>query len=226
MASAREGDGEQKKLTAQGIARNLQHKFNEAGENRSQWRKQLGENLERKEIHIFLIVLLLIDLAAVIYDVLETIHSKAEDVNQLKSLLALCYNDKAACAAFHPSTTSPVSFYISITILLIFLVNVILLLLAWGWTFFLHFGYVLDFVVVVVAIALEFCADEEAAGIIAIATLWRIVRVMHGIFEVTDEKFEAELKEVEERVDRLEELHKADVGKLRALQTVQLLHRN
>lgn len=196
-------------------ARRLQNKFKAATDRRPRWAKRLGEFLERKEVHILLIVLLLIDLAAVTWDVITAIAHKTADIRQLKLLLELCKGDAAACGAFSPTEGSEFTFYVSIIILAIFLLNVVLLLVAWGWTFFLHPGYVIDFVVVVVAIVLELAREGDATVILAVATLWRIVRVMHGIFEVADESFEAELKQVEARVEQLEAMHRADMQSLR-----------
>lgn len=211
-ADARQGSSSRVKAAARGI----QRKFKEAADNRAAWRKRLADFLERKEVHILLIVLLLIDLAAVTWDVITSISHKTADIRQLRGLLALCKGDVAACDAFAPTEGSDLSFYVSITILVLFLANVVALLAAWGWTFFLHPGYVVDFVVVVVAIVLELAKDADATVILAVATLWRIVRVMHGIFEVADESFERELGRVEARVEALEALHRRDMESLRS----------
>eukprot|EP00271_Cylindrocystis_brebissonii_P005372 TRINITY_DN17386_c0_g1_i1.p1 TRINITY_DN17386_c0_g1~~TRINITY_DN17386_c0_g1_i1.p1 ORF type:complete len:287 (+),score=76.04 TRINITY_DN17386_c0_g1_i1:295-1155(+) len=199
------------------LAQKTHEHFETAKEKRSPWQKNLGESLEAKEVHFFLISLLLIDLAAVVYDILEMLHSKAEDANFCLELLSLCKDNPAACDDFHSAGHSDFSFYVSMFILVMFLLNIIGLFIAWGHTFFMHPGYVLDLIVVLTAIILETSFDNDTAGLLAILTMWRLVRVMHGIFEVTDETFEAELKGVEGKLSSLEDLHKKDEAELKSL---------
>ena len=70
---------------------------------------------------------------------------------------------------------------ISLTILYVFLTQQIGLLIAFDVQFFTHPLYILDLVVVVVAICLEHAIHSDAAGLIIIVAIWRIIRVFHGL---------------------------------------------
>ena len=57
------------------------------------------------------------------------------------------------------------------------------------------------------------------SGLLAVLTLWRIVRVMHGIFEVADESFQSEIDKIEARVHELEQQHDMDKKEMSELQS-------
>lgn len=56
------------------------------------------------------------------------------------------------------------------------------LIIAFGWRFFTHVGYILDLVVVPTSLCLELFVSD-AAGLLVILRLWRLVRVAHGVYE-------------------------------------------
>jgi hypothetical protein len=102
------------------------------------------------------------------------------------------------------------TYWISIVILVILMVNVLALVVANGTAFFRNPLYLLDFVVVSTALGLEIMLDADTAGLIIILTLWRIVRVAHGIFEVTDEAWEKNIHQLESQVKRVQDAYDRD----------------
>eukprot|EP00850_Spirogloea_muscicola_P000905 SM000003S11150 [mRNA] locus=s3:1218461:1219498:- [translate_table: standard] len=172
--------------------------------------------LESKPVHLAIVGLLLVDLCAVVADILQSLHGKAEDLHRCVRYLADC---PGQCHGhFHERHHSEAAFYISIAVLSVLAANIAALLVAFGAGFFLHPGFVLDLVVVAVALGLEVSLSTDTAGLLAVLTLWRIVRVAHGIFEVTDETFEAELREVGDKVAAAEAMHCDDLNRLQAQQ--------
>ncbi|KAH9290767.1 hypothetical protein KI387_034884 [Taxus chinensis] len=167
---------------------------------RASWRIRLGEFLESTPVHVGTLILLLIDLLATAVDILKTLHNKSHDLNSCTSLLESCH----CVDHFERSESLEFLFWVGIVILCLLLLNVGGLLVAFGASFFGHPGYVLDLVVLSTALCLEIFLDAQTAGLLVILTLWRIVRVAHGIFEVTDEAMESEIHNIETQFEALE----------------------
>lgn len=184
----------------------------EGGAGRAEWRVSLGEALESTTTHVIIVALLLTDLLATAIDILKEIHTTHADLDACIERLA-----SGGCPSEFQRTEAPWEWlsYVGIAILCVLLLNVLALLLAFGAAFFKHAGYVLDAVVVVTALYLEVFLAADTAGLLVILTLWRIVRVAHGIFEVTDEAWDKEVKDVEERVARVEAARNRDLELLR-----------
>src|SRR5690606_1784557 len=74
---------------------------------------------------------------------------------------------------------------ISIGILWVFAIEVVLLLIAFDLAFFLHPLYIMDAVIVGVALFIElYLQDVLVASLLIVLRLWRVVRVVHGIIMV------------------------------------------
>eukprot|EP00249_Psilotum_nudum_P013498 c24365_g1_i1 orf=143-952(+) len=184
----------------------------DAGEDaRASWRKKLGGALETTVVHATIVGLLLIDLLATAIDILKTLQNKSRDLGECVALVEECH----CTTHFERSESWEFLYWISITILSILALNVLGLLLAFGVSFFKHPGYVLDLVVVITALCLELLLDAETASLLVVLNLWRIVRVAHGIFEVTDEAWEKEIHELELQIETVEAAQKEDVELLR-----------
>mmetsp|Transcript_17143 Transcript_17143/g.28385 ORF Transcript_17143/g.28385 Transcript_17143/m.28385 type:complete len:129 (-) Transcript_17143:208-594(-) len=89
--------------------------------------------------------------------------------------------------------------YASLAILLLFVVDNMLLLIANGGEFFKNPFYVLDMIVVFLAIIFETVLSRALAGaVVIVARFWRFLRIGHGVFETThhtvEEKFEKKFK--------------------------------
>lgn len=163
---------------------------------RAPWRKRLSAILEATWFHAAIVLLLVIDLAAVGTDILKTVHAKSADLNECVEYLETC----TCVGHFERREEWPWTYWTSIAILSILLLNVAALIVAFGRAFFLHPLYVLDLVVVSAALVLELTLHKDTAGVIIVITLWRIVRVAHGIFEVTDEAWENDIHRLETQV--------------------------
>ncbi|KAG0618770.1 hypothetical protein M758_4G090900 [Ceratodon purpureus] len=164
---------------------------------RAPWRKRIAGVLESTWFHVAVVVLLAVDLTAVAIDILKTIHIKSADLNDCVALVEAC----TSCVGhFERREEWKWSYWISIVILGLLLLNVFGLIVAFGRAFFLHPLYVLDLIVVSTALGLEIGLHTDTAGVIIVITLWRIVRVAHGIFEVTDEAWEKDIHRLESQV--------------------------
>ena len=118
------------------------------------WQWKLGTVLEGSKVQIFAVLLLVVDVTIVMVQLgLEGIFPKcAEDVhvvNVLEHLLG----------------------WISLTILLLFALELVLLLLAFYVYFFFHPLYVLDFLIISISLGLEFGVDEESIQGVAVALI-------------------------------------------------------
>lgn len=182
------------------VIRWWQHLLPLQGRQRAQWRKRLGEFLESTPVHIGTLILLLIDLMATAVDLLKTLHNKSRDLNHCTALLESCQ----CVSQFERSQSIEFLYWVGIVILSLLLVNVGGLLVSFGFSFFCHPGYVLDLLVLTTALCLEIFLDAQTAGLLVILNLWRIVRVAHGIFEVTDDAMESEIHNIEEQFEALQ----------------------
>lgn len=182
------------------VIRWWQHLLPVQGRQRAQWRKRLGEFLESTPIHVGTLILLLIDLMATAVDLLKTLHNKSRDLNHCTALLESCQ----CVSQFERSQSFEFLYWVGIVILSLLLLNVGGLLVAFGASFFCHPGYVLDLLVLTTALCLEIFLDAETAGLLVILNLWRIVRVAHGIFEVTDDAVESEVHNIEVQFESLQ----------------------
>jgi len=182
------------------VIRWWQHLLPVQGRRRAQWRKRLGEFLESTPVHVGTLILLLIDLMSTAVDLLKTLHNKSRDLNSCTTLLESCQ----CVSQFERSQSIEFLYWVGIVILTLLLFNVGGLLVAFGFSFFCHPGYVLDLLVLTTALCLEIFLDAQTAGLLVILNLWRIVRVAHGIFEVTDEAMESEIHNIEVQFEDLQ----------------------
>lgn len=182
------------------VIRWWQHLLPVQGRQRAQWRKRLGEFLESTPIHVGTLILLLVDLMSTAVDLLKTLHNKSRDLNHCTALLESCQ----CVSQFERSQSFEFLYWVGIVILSLLLLNVGGLLVAFGVSFFCHPGYVLDLLVLTTALCLEIFLDAETAGLLVILNLWRIVRVAHGIFEVTDDAMESEVHNIEVQFESLQ----------------------
>jgi len=86
----------------------------------------------------------------------------------------------------------------SFAIIIIFALEIVLLLIGMGSSFFCNFFYVLDFVVVGTTIAFDFIFHEGAEdNILIILRMWRFVRIIHGVYaaEFEDNEMKEKVKE-------------------------------
>lgn len=87
----------------------------------------------------------------------------------------------------------------SLTILGFFQAEAFMNMNASGRFLFEFYGHFLDCIIIPVSIALEFLLQGGAASLLIMLRLWRLVRIMHGVFTADEEKDEGEEKERESK---------------------------
>ncbi|CAJ1810958.1 unnamed protein product [Sphenostylis stenocarpa] len=165
--------------------------------NRASWRTHLAIFLDSTWVHVFTISLLIVDL------IITTL--------ELSSSLVSCerHISSAAEQCFH---------WIGIGILSFLLAKTMALLVGLGSSFFQHVGYVLDGVVVIGAIFLEAFVVRKGGGLLVVVSLWRVIRVLESVFELSDEAIEAQIAGIvcqfealkEENIRLLEVIYEKD----------------
>merc|ERR1719373_784714 len=80
-------------------------------------------------------------------------------------------------------------------------------MIAFGWDFFHHFGHVLDGIVIPVSIILEFVIGSSGELLIIVRS-WRLLRIVHGIYETQSSKGEAMKHKVLEAQNQLKDVEK------------------
>uniref|UniRef100_A0A803LTE7 Uncharacterized protein n=1 Tax=Chenopodium quinoa TaxID=63459 RepID=A0A803LTE7_CHEQI len=63
-----------------------------------------------------------------------------------------------------------------------------------GRAFFENLGYVVDGVVVVVALVLELALARVGGGLLVVVSLWRVVRAVESVFELSDDAIQAKVE--------------------------------
>ncbi|MCL7044622.1 hypothetical protein MKW94_007075 [Papaver nudicaule] len=150
------------------------------GKKRAPWRVCLGELIESTPVHIASLVLLLIDLVLTVLDISTSLVSckvKKDEENE----------------AFH---------WIGIAILSVLTLKVLVSVVAWGTAFFKRPGNVVDGVVVTSALILEL-VKENWAGLLVVVSIWRVVRVVESVFELSDEAIEAKIEGIQRQFEDL-----------------------
>lgn len=74
-----------------------------------------------------------------------------------------------------------------------------------GRSFFGRPGCVVDGVVVVVALVLEVATELKGGGMIMVASLWRVVRVVESAFELSDDAIERKIEGIVRELERMKE---------------------
>lgn len=139
------------------------------------------------------------EIICVILGISFEIQSLSSELDDYEDLVDSCQEEiltpsSAGVAACDPEDMGKefydraerVVFWISVVILLIFLLEGIILFVTKPLRFFYDKGKMLDFVVVVISLTFELVfASSNAGGLIAIIRVWRFVRISHGVHEET-----------------------------------------
>lgn len=127
------------------------------------WRHELGECLEHKSVYRPITALLLIDVGFIFAEfIIHDYHFIDMD------------------------WPHEVGYYIkctSLSILVIFQIESILTLIAFGLKFFSNPGFILDAIVIPVSILMETVLTADGASLLVVLRFWRLVRIAHGIYE-------------------------------------------
>lgn len=141
------------------------------------WRMYLVNVLESPQAHIIIIFLLVIDLAISIIELISSFtptSCKNIEGNKLEAL-------------YH---------CIGVSILGLLFLKTIVLCVGLGRSFFEKPGYVVDGVIVGVALVLEVVIAKVGGGLLVVVSLWRVVRAVESVFELSDEAIQAKIEEV------------------------------
>ncbi|RDX63547.1 Voltage-gated hydrogen channel 1, partial [Mucuna pruriens] len=152
--------------------------------NRAPWRTRVANFLDSTRVRVFTVSLLIIDLIITILELSSSLVSCEQNMN---NVIEQCFH------------------WIGIGILSLLLVKTMALLVGLGSSFFQHVGYVIDGVVVIGAIVLEGFVVREGGGLLVVVSLWRVIRVVESVFELSDEAIEAQIAGIVCQFDALKE---------------------
>ncbi|XP_055812034.1 uncharacterized protein LOC129881947 [Solanum dulcamara] len=155
---------------------------------KQQWRTNLTKFLESTPLRIFTIVLLIIDL---VFTSLE-----------LSSSLISCPQNRTTK---NQETEEVWYHWAGIGILGLLVLKSVGLVVGLGCAFFRRPGYLLDGIVVMVALFLEAYLEKNGGGLLVVVSLWRVVRVVESAFELSDEAIEAQIEEIVCQFEELKE---------------------
>ncbi|XP_047174140.1 voltage-gated hydrogen channel 1 [Vigna umbellata] len=160
---------------------------------RAAWRTHLANFLDSTWLHVFTILLLIADL------IITTL--------ELSSSLVCCERRISSVAeeCFH---------WIGIGILSFLVAKTMGLMVGLGCSFFQHVGYVVDGVVVIGAIILEGFVVGRGGGFLVVVSLWRFIRVVESVFELSDEAIEAQIAGI---ISQFEALREENIRLLEAI---------
>lgn len=83
--------------------------------------------------------------------------------------------------------------WIGIGILSLLSAKTIAMLVGLGFSFFKHPGHVVDGVVAIGALFMEAFMERRGGGLLIVVSLWRVIRVVESVFELSDEAIEAQI---------------------------------
>ncbi|KAM3327405.1 hypothetical protein P3S67_002531 [Capsicum chacoense] len=155
---------------------------------KQQWRTNLIKFLESIQLRIFTIMLLIIDLVFTSLELSSSLISCPRNHN--------AKNQEMKEVWYH---------WAGIGILGLLFLKSIGLVIGLRSAFFRRPGYLLDSIVVMVALFLEAYLEKKEGGLLVVVSLWRVVRVVESAFELSDEAIEAQIEDIVCQFDELKE---------------------
>lgn len=143
---------------------------------------------------MFSISLLIVDLIIAILELSSSLVSCDQSMNKVEQL---CLR------------------WIGISILSFLSAKTMALLVGLGTSFFKHPGYVMDGGVTIGALFLEAFLEGKGGGLLVIVSLWRVIRVVESVYELSDEAIEAQIEGI---VCQFEALKEENMRLLEAIQ--------
>lgn len=153
--------------------------------NRAPWRTQLAKFLESTSVRVIAILLLLLDLIFTILELSSSLLSCPPNMN--KQIQKVWYH------------------WVGIAILSMLSARIVALAVGLDRSFFRRPGYVVDSVVLMVALVLEAFLEGRGGGLLVVVSLWRVVRVVESAFELSDEAIEAQIKVIVSQFEAVRE---------------------
>jgi hypothetical protein len=126
----------------------------------NKFRKKIGFIIESRNIQIFLIFLIFLDIGALIAEIVVESHfQENQHIHDIEEFLR----------------------WSSISILIIFAIEQILLIFSFDLDYFKHPMYIIDLIIVLASLILELIFKDYFVGFLALFRLWRVLRITHGI---------------------------------------------
>mmetsp|Transcript_22360 Transcript_22360/g.53645 ORF Transcript_22360/g.53645 Transcript_22360/m.53645 type:complete len:262 (-) Transcript_22360:33-818(-) len=161
-----------------------------------EWRKALVKAVHAVSLELFF--LLLLDVACVCAEIVIGIHVLHEEVKHAEALLEACEAGGLAHrrvsevhADARPSwhgweEAERIIHIISIAILSLFALELLLLMIGLGATFFRSPFYMLDAAIIATSLFFDLSTwNNEGAGLFILLRIWRLVRILHGVLEAS-----------------------------------------
>ncbi|XP_076938221.1 uncharacterized protein LOC143606292 [Bidens hawaiensis] len=145
--------------------------------NKPPWRNHLTHFLESTPVHIIAIMLLVVDLVMVVLELSRTIVS-CPARNRINKKVDVWYH------------------WIGIGILVILATKSVALVIGCGSSFFKRPGLVADGVVLIGALLSEILMERVGVGLIVVVSLWRVLRVVESVFELSDAAIEMQITSI------------------------------
>lgn len=172
------------------------------------WALKIGAFIESNRVQIFIMVLFLIDIAIVLTELILETEIAREQAAQCRSDArtvankTTCVNGQPVFPELHEESkklhqmelAERILHWISVSLLCVFLLELLLLIFVFGKFFLKHVLYVVDFCIVSASLGLELglktAQYQDAAAVIIFLRLWRLVRAGHGILALAQERHE------------------------------------
>ncbi|XP_071734510.1 uncharacterized protein [Rutidosis leptorrhynchoides] len=145
--------------------------------NKHPWRNHLTSFIESTPVHIIAIILLMVDLIMVVLELSKTLVS-CPPSKRISKRVDVWYH------------------WVGIGILIILATKSVALIIGSGSSFFKRPGLVADGVVLIGALLSEILMDRVGVGLIVVVSLWRVLRVVESVFELSDEAIESQITSI------------------------------
>lgn len=149
----------------------------QSSNNKPPWRNHLTTFLESTPVHVVAIMLLLADLVLVVLELSKTLVS-CPPSKRISKKVDVWYH------------------WVGVGILTILATKSVALLVGCGSSFFKRPGLVADGVVLIGALVSEILIERVGVGLIVVVSLWRVLRVVESVFELSDEAIEVQITSI------------------------------
>jgi len=161
-------------------------------------RHKVAEFVESRQIQILLLVLLIFDVTIVIAEIILEYFKRCQPLGHTDPpLYHLDFPDEWM------HVISEILHMLSVVILSIFELELFLLLFAFGLGFFRKFMYILDLIVVSISLVVDIVLSEVLSSLLVLFRMWRMLRIVHGIYVSMEERGKEKLHASLRRIDQL-----------------------
>jgi len=159
------------------------------------WQYELGETLESNNAHFIILFLVFLDFSCVMAELVISLFENDCEKEEL---------NKLGVEVEEPFILIVLK-WVSVAILSIFILELILKLIAFGWRYFIkHALHAIDAIVVIsslfLILYLHTQEEREMVGLMIIFRFWRFLRIMDAVMIATTTKFEEKIEQLEEEL--------------------------